>query len=360
MKIQYVIESLGTGGAERLVVELSKGMRAFGHEVTIVQLTASPDNSPVARAAKDAGLGVVVVGRHRLDPRSIWRVRRQTSSADVVHAHLFPALYLVSLLGRRAKVMTEHSTDNRRRHSPLWRRLDRLAYRRFDRCVAISDGVNRSLRAYLESLGVSVRCDTIENGIRLEDYSTPAPAGRDRALRLIAVGSLDSRKNVTEAIEAVAGGIDVSLTVVGDGPLRSALESQVDANNQRHQVTFLGLRSDVPELLREHHALIMTSEYEGFGLVAVEAMAAHVPVLAPDIPGLGQIVGHGDAGLLHRPHNVDQLRAQIKRLRDDEKYRRQLAIGAHDRSRAYDVAPCIEDHAALYVSLLVSGRKEAL
>jgi glycosyltransferase involved in cell wall biosynthesis len=351
MKIHHVINDLVTGGAERLVVELSKGMRDLGHDVTIVQLTASPKNSPIAHAATEAGLDVVVLGRHRFDPRLIWRVRKQTRQADIVHAHLFPAFYLVSLLGHRTKVLTEHSTDNRRRHRALLRRLDRATYRRFDRCVAISDGVNRSLTAYLGSLGVSVPCVTIENGIRLAEYSTQAPASRDRTLKLITIGSLDSTKNVTEAIEAVAGVIDVSLTVVGEGPLRSALEAQVDSNNQRHQVTFLGIRSDVPELLRKHHALMMTSVYEGFGLVAVEAMAAHVPVLAPDILGLGQIVGHGDGGLLHPSHDVGQLRAHVEQLRDDENYRRQLALGAHDRSRAFDVASCIDQHLNMYESL---------
>ena len=352
MKIRHIINNLGTGGAERLVVELSKGMRDLGHDVGIIQLTSSPGNSPAARAAENDGLNIVVLGRGRFDPRLIWRVRKHTRGADVVHAHLFPAFYLAAMTGRRTKVLTEHSTDNRRRHGRLIRRLDQAIYRRFDCCVAISDGVNRSLRAYLGSQGSAVRCDTIENGIRLEDYSTKGPADRGGPLRLIAIGTLAARKNVSEAITAVAGVSDISLTVVGDGPLRGDLESQVDRNRQRRQVTFLGSRSDVPELLTQHHALIMTSEHEGFGLVAVEAMAAHLPVLAPDIPGLGQIVGHGDAGLLHRPHDIDQLRGHMERLRDDEPYREQLAIGAHERSRAYDIAPCIDDYLTLYASLL--------
>ena len=154
MKIRHIINNLGTG-AERLVVELSKGMRDLGHDVGIIQLTSSPDNSPTSRAAKNDGLNIVVLGRGRFDPRSIWRVRKHTRGADVVHAHLFPAFYLAAMTGRRTKVLTEHSTDNRRRHGRLLRRLDRVIYRQFDRCVAISDGVNRSQHSF--STGVSLR-----------------------------------------------------------------------------------------------------------------------------------------------------------------------------------------------------------
>ena len=348
MRIVHLINNLATGGAERLVVELSKEMTNLGHVVSIVQLTHSPDNSPPATAAKDAGLEIVILGRHRFDPRSIYRVRRQTRDADIVHAHLFPAFYLAALLGRQPKVLTEHCPVNRRRQSPFMRLLDRKAYRRFDCSAAISDSVNRSLGAYLTSLDVILRCATIHNGIRIEDFSTWGPLARNGPLKLISVGTLNANKNVTESIAAVNGIADVTLTVVGDGGLRNSLLAQVDANHQRQQVTFLGTRSDVPALLRQHHVLIVTSNYEGFGLVAVEAMAAHVPVLAPDIPGVGEVVVHGDAGLLHRPHDVDQLRGGIVRLRDDDEYRKTLAINAHLRSRVFDIESCAKSYMTLY------------
>lgn len=352
MRIIHLINNLTTGGAERLVVELSKEMRDLGHDVRIVQLTHSPEKSPPASEAKSAGLDVEILGRHRFDPRNILRLRKLTQGADIINAHLFPALYLAALVDGPVRVLTEHSTVNRRQKSPFMHVLDRIVYRRFDCCVAISDGVKSSADGYLESLGISLGCVTVQNGVRLQDYSTTAPSVRNGPLKLITVGKLNATKNVTEAIAAVDGLTGVSLTVVGAGKLRSALESQVEENHQRQQVTFLGARTDIPALLGQHHAMIITSEYEGFGLVAVEAMAAHVPVLCPDIRGVGDVVLHGEAGLLHRPHDVYQLRANVERLRDDDNYRKQLAISAHTRSRVFGIESCAENYLILYASLL--------
>ena len=354
MKICHVINNLGNGGAERTVIELSRVQREAGQQVRIVTLTASPRGSLPALAAREWGLDVVSLGKRRVDPRQLWHVRTATREADIVHAHLFPAFYLTGTLSRRrAQLVTEHSPTNRRREIKWTRLVEAIAYGRNDVCVGVSDGVQESLQQYLAALGVAVPCVTVENGISLDSYATGRPAPRgDKSLRIITVGTLDERKNVSEAIRAVAGVDGVTLTVVGDGPLRSALEEQVRLSSQVDQVQFLGTRSDVPDLLAKHHCLLSTSRYEGFGLVTVEAMAAHVVVLAPDIPGVGQVVQDGISGILHQAHDLESLRKQIELMRDDEARRLRLALAAHERSRSFSIERTAAEYLQLYKSIL--------
>jgi glycosyltransferase involved in cell wall biosynthesis len=365
--VLHVLPSLDAGGAERLVVELTTAARARGVDARIAALAPAHPGSPVLADATARGLPVTVLGSHRFDPRGVARLRRVAAGADVVHAHLFPAFYAVALVCRSRTVVTEHSPTNSRRGRVPFALIERLVYRRFDVKAAISEGVADALADHLADLGVPGPVTVVHNGIELERYApthapthapahapTPATSEDDREpgacdeavpeLRLVIVGTLDARKNVGEAIDAVAATEGVALTVVGDGPERRELESAVRARDAA--VEFLGLRADVPDLLRAHDALIMTSRYEGFGLVAAEAMASGLPVLAPRLPGLADVVG--DAGLLHEPGDLAALAAHIALLRDDPDLRGRLGERARLRSRRFDLRSTIDAYLDLY------------
>lgn len=350
MRILHVINGLGPGGAERLVVELARLAAADGHDVTVATLGPPPPDSTPHLRAQEVAVTVRQMGRHRFDPVGWLRVLWAMRSADLTHAHLFPAIW-VAALGPGVKVLTEHSPANRRRDSMWMRWLDHQLLGRFSTAVAISEGVADGFRDYLLAAGTRLPVLTIENGVPLEIFATPAPSTRPgRQLKLLSVGTLDRRKDVGQALAAVRGLDDVSLTIVGDGPERAGLMDRARAEGQQQQVSFLGRRTDVARLMGEHDALVMTSRYEGFGLVAVEAMAAHLPVLAPDLAGLSTVIGPG--GLLHPPGDLDSLRRDVVLLRDDEVHRARLASQAHQQSLTYSVDRTHRAHMDLYTTLL--------
>ena len=349
-RVLHVLPSLDAGGAERLVVELVTGARERGVDARIAVLAPARADSPVLADATERSLPVTVLGRHRFDPMVLARLQRLARGADVVHAHLFPAFYAVALVvGARKRIVTEHSPTNSRRGRRGLRLVERLVYLRYEVKVAISDGVARALSEYLDELHAPSDVVVVDNGVRLERFSPAAPeiGAGDTALDLVAVGTLDMRKDVARAVRAVAAVRDVRLTVVGDGPERARLEAL--AESLHAEVTFLGVRADIPELLREHDALVMTSRYEGFGLVAVEAMATGLPVLAPRLPGLSEVVG--DAGLLHDPDAPAELLTDIERLRDDPALRARLGRAAQLQSKRFDLGRTIEAYEDLYSHL---------
>lgn len=352
--VLHVLPSLDAGGAERLVVELTTAARSRGIDARIAVLAPARPDSPVLKDAAERDLPVHVLGAHRFDPRGLLRLRRMAADSEVVHAHLFPAFYAVAAVCRRRTVVTEHSPTNSRRGKLPFAAVERLVYRRFDVKAAISEGVAVALEEYLDGLGVPGPVVVVHNGIALERFSPAtddggprgdsAPGSDDRPLRLVTVGTLDARKNVGAAVKSIARVERVTLTVVGDGPERGRLEEASAGLSGRIQ--FVGLRDDVPDLLRRHDALLMTSRYEGFGLVAAEAMASGLPVLAPRLPGLDEVVG--DAGLLHEPGDLDALAGHIALLRDDPDLNARLGARARLRSTRFDLDHTVDAYLDLY------------
>lgn len=325
MRIALVITSLGTGGAENLVVNLSLKLSELGHSVRVVTLSDAA-GLPRELAAK-AGVDVVSLGTSARDPRAVARLPKAVQGFDIVHVHLFPAFYFGALAPlKQPKIFTEHSTFNKRRPGTLYLPAERFAYGRYDQLIAISDGVADSLRRHLSRLDLRKTISVIHNGIS-DTFFEGAPDIRKRnadPIRLITIGTLDSRKNISDAVSATHALKSATLTIVGSGPLEASLRRQVESLGLKGRVRLIGQRGDIRELLDEHDALLSTSRYEGFGLVAAEAMARGLPVIGPDVPGLREVVSHENTGLLFRPNltGVDAIAQSIERLDDDTLYKK--------------------------------------
>ncbi|RRD02353.1 hypothetical protein EII34_15760, partial [Arachnia propionica] len=183
MRVLHLINGLGTGGAEMLVVDLAVAMREHGHRVRIACL-GGVDGVPGEKAAR-LGLDVEVLAGHRFDPRLPLRIGRIGRGADVVHAHLFPAFYWAALAPMRTPILfTEHNTWNRRMDHRVFAVVDRLVYRRMARVCAISVGTRDQLVAHLGRDHAEV--PVISNGIS-DGLVTGPVAERSGGRRVIIV-----------------------------------------------------------------------------------------------------------------------------------------------------------------------------
>ena len=109
---------------------------------------------------------------------------------------------------------------------------------------------------------------------------------------------------------------DISLDIIGDGELRNKLEEQIAENKLEGKVQLLGARNQeyIFSHLKEYDALLQPSIFEGFGLVAVEAMAAKIPVIASDIDGLAEVLDNGRYGICFPSGNISECANAINRL----------------------------------------------
>jgi glycosyltransferase involved in cell wall biosynthesis len=158
--------------------------------------------------------------------------------------------------------------------------------------------------------------------------------------RLLFVGRLVPAKGLPILLEAIARVEDAMLDIAGDGPERGKLEERAAALNIAHRVRFHGYQSQlqVKQLLGEADAFVTSSFAEGVPVVLMEAMAAGIPVVAPSIAGIPELVIDGHTGLLVPPGDADAIAAAIRRLLKDPNLRNRLATEARRKvEQEFDV-----------------------
>lgn len=366
MKILFMSDLLSYGGASKLLYDLMPLLKKRGHQCSLLILTDKQSKYVDDLAADGIRVDVVPkdVQGHFAKIKYISQYIK-AGSYDVIHANLFPMLYYCALvkrvLGKKCPpiVMTEHSTDNKRRHKSFLRPLEQFIYDSYDHVISISNQAQDSLLAWLKKTtaeGYSV----IENGIHLDKFVNAEPHRKtdlfdqyqEGDLLIGLVGSFTPQKNHINMIEAMSKLPEqYKLVLAGEGPLMDTIKSKVDQLNLNERVVFLGFRRDMAELMHTIDILVIPSVWEGFGLVAAEAMACGAAVVASDVPGLSDVVA--DCGLKCDPKDSDDIAKKILLLQDADLVR-ELKQKGNNRARRFD----IERTATSYETVLHSVSKK--
>lgn len=356
MRIVHVIGEMGYGGAELLVGEMSVRLVAAGHIVEVLVLGYCEEE--VVSALTDRGVRVVRLDARLSSPANAWRIARYLKSAhpDVVHAHLFPALYLVALArmfaGAKSRwLYTEHSTTNGRRGRRMLRPVEKWAYSKYDQVVCVSSDVKSALADWLER-NHSV---LVENGIDNSRFRDATPIARnDIGLKtdervLLMVGAFRSEKNQSALVRALALLPKQYVAVfAGDGPLRAAVEALALALAVNERVRFLGVFRNVEGLMKCADIYVLPSLFEGFGLSCLEACAAGLPVVHSDVAGLSTMLD--GAGWPINPLEPESIYRAILAVEDSPlNAQRKREKGALVAER-YDIGNTVARHLALYTA----------
>ena len=136
------------------------------------------------------------------------------------------------------------------------------------------------------------------------------------------------------------------LFLVGDGVRRSELESLSHKLGIANRVHFLGLRTDVPELLHAADYVVMSSHFEGLSLSSVEGMSVGKPFLASDVDGLREVVQ--GAGILFPPENPKVLADEIIQLENSPELYNPISITCRERAMQFDITEMVEKYSNVY------------
>ncbi|MBK5965875.1 hypothetical protein CCR95_17775 [Thiocystis minor] len=355
MKVLQVINSLSYGGAEKLVYELASYLKKNDLEIDVLVLSLNSDvySNKLCRL----GINVNVLAKSNFDIKILWKIKRCLDEYDIIHVHLFPASYWVSLCARLFQykgklIFTEHNTHNRRRDRRFFRIIDWFVYNRYDAILAISRGVKKSLCTWLPLIEKKVF--VIHNGIDINHFSNAKSAQisnlftaeRSELVILLMVASFRKSKDQDTIIEALKLlPKKYHLLLVGGGEREGILRSKATAL-VKDRVHFLGFRKDVAEIMKACDVYVHSAHWEGFGLVAAEAMAAGLPVVTSNIDGLSEVVG--TAGVFFKQHDPKDLALKIVEAQSNRQFF--IEMGGKQVLN-FSVEAFAEKHLFLYRSL---------
>lgn len=282
MKVLHVINSLRMGGAEKLIVETFPKMAKAGIEVDLLLL--HQEETPLLHELRELNCCKII----QTDSKSVYSLRnviwilRCLKDYDLVHAHLFPSNYFLALAKKISFssipiLFTEHSTSNRRFRNKWLKLLNKGFYQIFQKIICITEEVKSAVQKHV---GISnEKLAVIHNGISFEKFDQAFPMDRanlgpelkDSDFLLIQVSSFRPPKDQATVIRALKLLPEhVKLLLVGEGPLKEESEALVRQLNLKKRVKFLGLRTDVPQLLKTADLAVLSSYYEGLSLASVE------------------------------------------------------------------------------------------
>ena len=355
MRILHIITSLYYGGAERLMVDLLPLLRDGGsNDVDLLLINGV--ETPFKNEVMGRGINVHWLSPTNdvYHPRNLWRMRKYMAGYDIIHTHnTAPQLFASiskALSNTKAKlVTTEHSSDNRRRSKWWLKPLDLWMYNRYVAIVCIADPARENLEAYI---GKKKNIHTISNGVNIERFIRPINDVKEKenfVVTMVAAFRYEKdHKTLFRAVKRLPE--NYRLQLVGGGEDQQLIKNMCHDMGLDDRVEFLGVRSDVPDILESSDVVVLSSHREGLSLSSIEGMASGRPFVASDVDGLHEMVD--GAGVLF-PHGDDAALAEkIQWLCEHPEEYRQIAQRCQDKARQFDIKVTAQKYLDLYKSLL--------
>ncbi len=353
--VHQVVNNLGRGGAQKLVRQLHDGLIRQGFDSRLVSLAAfaASENDTYTSFGYPGDEGCYDL---RSIPALHTYIRKHCRRGDIIHVHLFPAVFYASLAvrftGWRGLLMcTEHNTYNRRRHTRLGWLIDTILYAPYQHILCISEGTEQALADWMPSLRPKLR--VIRNGVSLVfDRFEPRPPCTKPVI--LSVGSLTKQKNYDTALRAMTLLKDMPYEywIAGEEEEEDHLKALCHSLNLEASVKFLGYVENIPALLRDADIFLMPSRWEGFGLALVEAMNAGLPVVASDAAGIRDIVTFSEpCGILIQPDDPLSIAKAVTELLTNREKRLDFGENAFIRSASFSIDEMIENYITFYNSV---------
>ncbi|MDE6791945.1 MAG: glycosyltransferase [Muribaculaceae bacterium] len=362
MKVVHVISSLEIGGAQKLLSDFLPILkRDFGLDITVIVFQRQ--NSSLEDKIMRAGIPIISLDTSIRSPKVIAKLIPHLKKADLAHIHLFPANYFAALAKTITKtplIFTEHSTHNRRRAHKWLQPLERWVYSQYEAVGCISESTQKNLSEWIGEKIIKSRGIVVENGIDLEPFQNRTSKnalelfGRE-GFPVLMVSRFVPSKDQATVIRAISRIPDKRVFAVfaGDG---ETIESNKNLSKQlgvSDRTVFLGERGDIPDLIHNSFIGVQSSNWEGFGLTAVEMMAGNLPVIASEVAGLKEVVT--GTGLLFPAGDDEKLTNLIMNLIEKEEIRQELISKGKRKAVEFSIFNTAEKYHNLYKKVLNSS-----
>ncbi|HEX4680563.1 MAG TPA: glycosyltransferase [Gaiellaceae bacterium] len=380
MRIIHAIARLNVGGAALSVLELAAGQRRRGHDVLVVAGRIPPGEASMEHVAEDLDVPCLHLSTLQREVsamsdiatvralRTLIRERRP----DVLHTHTSKAGATgrtAAVLAGRARpaavVHTYHGHVLSGYFGPARERAYRVLERGLalasDRLIAVSDEVRDDLVrrrvAPREKFAVVPYGFDLDARVHTDEATRASKRNEsgvgDDTFVIGWAGRLTSIKRPLDLVRAAAAVDRSMLVLAGDGELRADVETLARDLDMTHRVRLLGYVPDMGAWYAAFDAFLLTSRNEGAPVVAIEAQAAAVPVVATDAGGTRTVVDDGETGFVVKVGDIAALADRLTRLRDDRALRRRLGATGAERMRSrFSIERMVDDVDRVYAEIL--------
>jgi glycosyltransferase involved in cell wall biosynthesis len=364
--VLQIIDSMGFGGAEVLLRDLTRSLLAHGQRVGVCYNT----DGAIAAEIKDMGVTVTRFPHFgRVDPILVFRLFRwiKQMKPDIVHTHLFKSDFhgrlAAHLAGTPLIISTLHNCHNWARN-PILGNIYGANARLADHIIAVSDEVREYAIKYLHIDPQKVT--TIANAVPLDRFGDNRAAGRKvrqefnipPSTALIGiVARLTEQKDHENFLHAAQKILiqspDTRFLIVGDGPLGDSLKALSVNLGMQNSVIFSGLRQDIPAVMGALDMLVFSSRWEGLPVALLEGMASFLPVVSTNVGGVPGVLQDGVMGLLVPPADAEALAsACLSLIKDPELRNRMGQAGSTHVQSHYGMDGMVNKTISMYQTLL--------
>jgi N-acetyl-alpha-D-glucosaminyl L-malate synthase BshA len=343
------------GGSGVIATELGKELANRGHEVHFVSYAQPIRLEKFHERIFFHEVDMLPYPLFQYPPYDLALAAKMTEIANYAHLDLFHVHYALPhaisaflaksmIEDRQVKVVTTlHGTDITlvgadKSYFPI----TKFGILKSDGVTTVSEHLKQ---VTLQQIGQKRDIEVIPNFVDTQFFRKPAEQDcSKRALApkkesvLLHISNFRPLKRIMDVIrifEIVVKEHSARLVFAGDGPERSMAEKYCRENNLMDKVMFLGKLDNVPDLMGCTDVLLLPSEFESFGLVALEAMSCEVPVVATNVGGIPEVVVHGETGFLGNLGDVQTMAKYVLRILKDQELKTHMAEAA--RRRAVEV-----------------------
>lgn len=299
------------------------------------------------------------------NPVFAWKLAKyaRKQGAQVIHCHDSHALtfgYLATVLfGNRIPLVASRRVDFPIGKSPF--SLNKYNHAIVGRILCVSDAIRDIVRPALKRPEVA---QTVYSGVDLSRFHPGQHSGTlrkefgigDDVPLIGTVAALADHKDFPTWLDTVqqliANGCNAHFVIIGDGPMKAAVESGIASRNLGKHVTMAGFRTDVPDLLPELDMMLFTSKTEGLGTSLIDALASGTPIVATRAGGIPEVIEAGKSGLLAPVGDVEALAAAACSLMENAAQRKEFSANGIERATLFSQQETAQNTLAVYHDLL--------
>lgn len=355
-KVAIVLPYFALGGAETMVSRLASNINLDKIDVEVICIYGNPQNNRLENTVLNSGVKIKYIGKSKgFSLSAVYKLWKELSAykPNVVHTHLSACVYCVPwILVHKEKML--HTIHNMPKYELITPKRKIMSFM-YKIGKAIPVAISKEIQSMMtEEYKLKNKAELIYNPVDVDKFYKDNENHEE--ICLITAGRLSKQKNQKLLIDAIKPLCqeyqNLSLRILGDGPLRDELENYVQSNGLDNVIHFEGNVDNIEGYFSKSDIFVLSSSYEGLPLVILEAMAAQLPIISTNVGGIKDIVT--DNGFLVETENKEELVKALRELIENKSLREKLGNNSLKNVQSYDSRVIADQYIELYMKYSIT------